>query len=104
MKARPLQFGVLENTASSRQHAPRHVSGLPESQRLTENQQIEAQSARQPAASVETSRLPLTEPAKEPTGGKELGPGNRQRRKRYGDEESLLVPPVTAKGLVGIQE
>ena len=106
MKARPLQFGARENTASSRQHAPRHVCGLslPESQKLTVNQQVETQSAQQPAALVETSRVPLTEPSKGPTGGNEPSPNNRQRRKRYGDEESLLGPPVTAKGLVGIHE
>ena len=102
MKSRPTQFGVRENTASSRQHAPRRVVGwsLPEPERRTVNECAEKQSAPQFAASMETFPEPLTEHGHGATGGKGTPPEGHQRRKRH--LEGAETAPITARGLVGI--
>ena len=73
MKTRPTQFGVRENTASSRQHAPRHVvnSSILQSGPLfgAEQQDMGTQ---EPAPPIkETFELSLTEPNQGATGGED---------------------------------
>ena len=72
MKPRPTQFGVRENTASSRQHTSRlagspsyHKSGTLSPSAYTDRRSSEAMSPNK-----RTFNLSLIEPAKEATGGK----------------------------------
>src|SRR5712691_6494363 len=75
MKPRPTQFGVRENTASSRQHASRlAVSPSPlQSERPSVNQHEEKQSCEQMSPTTESFNLSLTVPEKGTSGG---GRGN----------------------------
>src|SRR5260370_18991425 len=71
MKTRPTQFGVRENTASSRQHAPRREMNAsvlrPDPMLGTEQQDRRTQEP--PSPIKETFELSLTEPEKGATGG-----------------------------------
>jgi hypothetical protein len=70
MKSRPTQFGVRENTASSRQHASRLVvSSLHlKSAKPSGNKREQEQSAAQSPPRAETFRLSLGEPENGATG------------------------------------
>ena len=63
MKTRPTQFGVRENTASSRQHAPRLAasSSSPQPATAVELLQEEAAASASGMGNVEVFDLPLTE-------------------------------------------
>ena len=63
MKVRSTQFGVRENTASSRQHAPRLAvnASSPQSARAVELLQEEVTASSSGTSSVEVFDLPLTE-------------------------------------------
>jgi excisionase family DNA binding protein len=63
MKTRPTQFGVRENTASSRQHAPRLAvsSSSPRSTTAVELLQEEGPAPASGIGNVEVLDLPLTE-------------------------------------------
>jgi excisionase family DNA binding protein len=63
MKTRPTQFGVRENTASSRQHAPRLAvsSSSPRSATAVELLQEEGPASGSVMGNVEVLDLPLTE-------------------------------------------
>lgn len=70
MKLRPTQFGVRENTASSRQHAPR-LAVSPTSQQsesLSASEHEDAQSCERMPPKTETFNLSLTEPENGATG------------------------------------
>ena len=78
MKPRPTQFGVRENTASSRQHASTlaaspsfHKSGT-----LALSGYTDRRSPEQMSPTRETFNLSLIEPAKEATGEEKRGTGN----------------------------
>jgi excisionase family DNA binding protein len=71
MKPRSTQFDVRENTASSRQHAPRlAVSPSLESVRRFEGPHDEAGAPLSAPRELEVFDLPLTETPNEATGGK----------------------------------
>jgi hypothetical protein len=63
MKSRPTELGVRENTASSRQHAPRLAvsSSSPQPARAVELLQEEATASPSGMGNVEVFDLPLTE-------------------------------------------
>ena len=63
MKFRPTQFGVRENTASSRQHAPRRAVNLSSPQPATAVELLreEATASSSGIGNVEVFDLPLTE-------------------------------------------
>jgi excisionase family DNA binding protein len=75
MKTRPTQFGLRENTASSRQHAPRRVMKVsvlqPDPSFATEQQDKGTQKQSSPIK--ETLGLSLTETEKGATGGRDSG-------------------------------
>ena len=75
MKTRPTQFGVRENTASSRQHAPRRVvnPSILQSDPLFETEQQDRATQELPGPIKETFELSLTEPDKGATGGGDSG-------------------------------
>ncbi len=77
MKSRPTQFGVRENTASSRLHAPRLAvsSSSPQPARGIELLQEEATASPSGMGNVEVLDLPLTE-AREATGGEDRERGH----------------------------
>jgi len=75
MKTRPTQFGVRENTASSRQHAPRravNTSTLQSDPPSVSEQQDKSTQQLAPPIN-ETFELLLTEPDQGATGGRESG-------------------------------
>lgn len=75
MKPQPTQFGGRENTASSRQHAPRramHASVVP-SNPLSETEQQDKGTQELSRPIIETFELALTEPDKVATGGGDGG-------------------------------
>ena len=75
MKTRPTQFGVRENTASSRQHAPRRAmnASVLQSDPLFGTEQYD-KGAQEPVSPIkETFELSLTEPDKGATGGGDSG-------------------------------
>ena len=71
MKTRPTQFGVRENTASSRQHAPRRAMNASALQSdLFPALEPPDESRNEPVPPIkETFELSLTEPEKGATGG-----------------------------------
>jgi len=73
MKLRPTQFGVRENTASPRQHAPRRVvsPSILQSDPLLGNAQRDTQEQAPPMK--ETFELSLTKPDQGATGGGDCG-------------------------------
>src|SRR5579859_5552961 len=75
MKLRPTQFGVRENTASPRQHAPRRVVSPPilQSDPLFGNEQQDEDAQEQAPPMKETFELSLTEPEQGSTGGGDSG-------------------------------
>jgi excisionase family DNA binding protein len=97
MKTRPTQFGVRENTASSRQHASRRATNalILQSDPLfgTEHQDKSTQELAPPMK--ETFELPLTEPDQGATGGGDSGttaPG------LFGDgKRSIVEQPLTCE-------
>jgi excisionase family DNA binding protein len=70
MKLRPTQFGVRENTASPRQHAPRLAknSSLQELVKELERPQNEDEARTRARRDVEIIDLPLTDASNEATG------------------------------------
>ena len=75
MKTRPTQFGVRENTASSRQHAPRRVvsPSILQSDPLFGYEQQDEDTQEQAPPMKETFELSLTEPDQGATGGEDSG-------------------------------
>jgi len=111
MKLRPTQFGVRENTASSRQHAPRgamNASAL-QSDPLSATQRLDASTHKRVPPIKETFELSLEEPGNGTTEGGDrgkitsrlLGEGNRSvvERPLTCDEAAALVRvhPKTVK-------
>jgi excisionase family DNA binding protein len=78
MKSRSTQFGMRENTASPRQHAPRLAvnASSPQSARAVELLQEEGTASSSGTSSVEVFDLPLTE-ANEATAGEIREPSYR---------------------------
>jgi len=87
MKPRPTQFGLRENTASSRQHASRLAmnASVLHSDPLSAAEQHDKSTQERVPPIKETFELSLTEPGKGATGGEESGTitsarfGNGQR-------------------------
>jgi excisionase family DNA binding protein len=75
MKTRPTQFGVRENTASSRQHAPRRAmnASVLQVDPLFGTERQDRATRELPSPIKETFELSLTEPAKGATGGGDSG-------------------------------
>ncbi len=75
MKSRPTQFGVRENTASSRQHAPRRAmnASVLQSDPLFETEQQDNGTQELHPSIKETFELSVTEPDKGATGGGDIG-------------------------------
>ena len=73
MKSCPTQFGVSENTAPSRQHAPRRAMNAPvlQSDPLSVTERPDQSTHESVPPIKETFELSLTEPAKGATGGEE---------------------------------
>ncbi len=99
MKPRPTQFGVRENTASSRQHASRlAVSPWPlESERLALDKHEDRQSSEQVSPTIETFNLSLTEPEKGATGGGKEGTSNLATESHRHGEQSAIERPLTCE-------
>jgi excisionase family DNA binding protein len=76
MKLRPTQFGVRENTASPRQHAPRRVmnASVLQSDPLFGTEQQDKGTRELTSPIKETFELSLAEPDQGATGGEESGP------------------------------
>jgi excisionase family DNA binding protein len=76
MKTRPTQFGVRENTASSRQHAPRRAmnASVLQVDPLFGAEQQDRATQELPSPIKETFELSLTEPDKGATGRGDSGP------------------------------
>jgi len=97
MKSRPTQFGVRENTASSRQHAPRlamNASVLQTDPLFGTDQQVKG-TQELPSPIKETFELSLTETDKGSTGGGDSGtitPGLCSDGKR-----SVVERPLTCE-------
>jgi excisionase family DNA binding protein len=97
MKTRPTQFGVRENTASSKQHVPRHAmnASVLQSDPLFENEQQERATQELPAPIKETFELFLTEPNKGATGGEDSG---ATTSRLLGDgKRSVVERPLTCE-------
>ena len=97
MKTRPTQFGVRENTASSRQHAPRSVVNTsilqPDPLSVPEQQDKGMQQLAPPIK--ETFELSLTEPDQGATGG---GDGGTRTPGLVGDgKRSVVERPLTCE-------
>jgi len=75
MKTRPTQFGVRENTASSRQHAPRRAmnASVLQSDPLFGTEQHDKGAQELTSPIKETFELSLTETGKRATGGGDSG-------------------------------
>jgi excisionase family DNA binding protein len=75
MKTRPTQFGVRENTASSRQHAPRRLANrsIPQSDPLSRSKQQDKSAQELFHPFKESFELSLTEPDHGATGGGDSG-------------------------------
>jgi len=75
MKTRPTQFGVRENTASSRQHAPRRVmnTSVLRSDPVFGTEQQDKGTRELTSPIKETFELSLTEPDQGATGGGDSG-------------------------------
>jgi excisionase family DNA binding protein len=75
MNGRSTQFGVRENTASSRQHAPRRAMSAPALQPdpLSATEQREESTQELPSPIKEIFKLSLTETDKGATGGGDSG-------------------------------
>ncbi len=73
MNRRSTQFGVRENTASSRQHAPRRAmnASVPQSDPLSATQRLDKSTHELVPPIKETFELSLTEPDKGATGGED---------------------------------
>jgi excisionase family DNA binding protein len=99
MKSRPTQFGVRENTASSRQHAPRFaVSSSPsESERLSVNTREVKQSSAHVFPTAETFNLSLTEPENGATGGESEDSGDLAADFSANTERSGIERPLTCE-------
>jgi excisionase family DNA binding protein len=97
MKTRPTQFGVRENTASSRRHAPRRAMSAsalqPDPLFGTEHQVKGTQQLAPPIK--ETFELSLTEPDQGATGG---GGGGTIATGLFGDSKrSVVERPLTCE-------
>ena len=101
MKTRPTQFGVRENTASSRQHAPRHAmnASVLQSDPLFGTEQQD-KGTHEPSSPIkETFELSLTEPDQGPTGVGDSGtttPGLVGDGKRSVVERPLMCEEAAA--------
>lgn len=75
MKVRRTQFSVRGNTASSRQHAPRHAmnASVPQSDPLFATEQQDKGTQELPPPIKETFELSLAEPDKGATGEEDSG-------------------------------
>ena len=75
MKTRPTQFGVRENTASSRQHAPRRAvnTSILQSDPLSVSEQQDKSTQQLAPLIKETFELSLREPDQGATGGGDSG-------------------------------
>jgi len=101
MKLRPTQFGVRENTASPRQHAPRRVvsPSILQSDPLFGNEQQDEDTQEQAPPMKETFELSLTEPDQGATGGGDSGtttPGLVGDGKRSAVERPLTCEEAAA--------
>ncbi len=92
MKSRPTQFGVRENTASSRQHAPRLVMNalVLQSDPLSATERSDKDTHELVPPIKETFELSLAEPDKGATGGEE-----RDRLLTVHEVADLLHVPVS---------
>ena len=86
MKPRPTQFGVRENTASSRQHAPRLAmnASVLQSDPLSAAEQHDKSTQKSVPPIKETFELSLTEPGKGTTRG--------------GDSATIASEPLLGQG------
>ena len=99
MKLRPTQFGVRENTASSRQHASRlAVSPSPlQSERPSVNEHEDTQSCEQMSSITESFNLSLTEPEKGTTGKRRGNTSNLATELKGHGDWSGIEPPLTCE-------
>ncbi len=101
MKLRPTQFGVRENTASPRQHAPRRVmnASVLQSDPLFGTEQQHKGTRELTSPIKETFELSLTEPDQGSTGGGDSGtttPGLVGDGKRSAVERPLTCEEAAA--------
>ena len=101
MKTRPTQFGVRENTASSRQHAPRGVinASVLQSDALFGTERQDKRMRELTSPSKETFELSLTEPDQGATGREDSGtttPGSVGGGKRSAVERPLTCEEAAA--------
>src|SRR5580700_1011586 len=97
MKSRPTQFGVRENTASSRQHASRRAmnASVLESDPLSGAEQQDRCTQELSAPIKETFELSLTEQHKGVTGGED---GGATTSRLLGDgKRSVVERPLTCE-------
>jgi excisionase family DNA binding protein len=97
MKVRPTQFGMRENTASPRQHAPRSVvsPSLLKSDPLFGNEQQDNGTQEPPSPIKETFELSVTEQDQAATGERDSGPITREL---FGDgRRSVVERPLTCE-------
>jgi excisionase family DNA binding protein len=97
MKIRPTQFGVRENTASLRQHAPRLAmnASVSQSDPLSGTEQQDKGTPELPPPIIETFELSLTEPDKGATGGEDSG---TTTSRLLGDgKRSVVERPLTCE-------
>jgi excisionase family DNA binding protein len=101
MKTRPTQFGVRENTASSRQHVPRRAmnASVLQADPLFGSEQQAKGTQELPSPMKETFELSLTELDKGATGGGDGGAitsGSHGGGKRSGVERPLTCEEAAA--------
>jgi excisionase family DNA binding protein len=97
MKSRPTQFGVRENTASSRQHAPRRVvnRSILQSDPLFGSEKQDKSTQQPTPPFKETFELSLTETIQGATGGGDSGTTTPEL---VGDGKRLVVErPLTCE-------
>jgi excisionase family DNA binding protein len=97
MKTRPTQFGGRENTASSRQHAPRRAmnASVLQVDPLFGTEQQDRATQELPSPIKETFELSLTESAKGATGGRDSG--TITSGFLGGDKYSVVERPLTCE-------
>ena len=99
MKPRPTQFGVRENTASSRQHASRLAESpsLPQLGTVPVSEHEDKQSGDPVPPTIETFNLSLTELEKGATGRDKDGSNNSASESHAQDERSRIERPLTCE-------
>jgi excisionase family DNA binding protein len=106
MKLPPTQFGVRENTASSRQHTSRlAASESPLRSHAPSGIQGSADDAKPPATLPTEMHVPSQpKDTNKTTGGAAITFQGRRRHRRNRDEESISAPMTAMEDLVDIRE